>query len=899
VVVGTEFASDFNYRLHLLMRVPLIQDMLSKILADRQIPLETVSQIAVALEELLHSRWPELTDETGSFSASSLAVRIAKTWDFMGGACAVDSEATSSMAALQTAIDSLVCEDCNLMICVGAQRNMSPSKYQWLQRAGKLASADDLQNPAPFDRENTRYWPGEGCGVLLMKRHRDALRAGDTVHAVLRGTSVHHKNLLDGVRESAAETIAQSFLESERLRLLMTDAAGIVDEDELLARAAVSIAALTAPSSPLQLTSVVGQIGHTGGASAMASLIAAILSLGKNRAYPVAGLQNPLPILTREAEKVACPTQPGLLAKDDMRAKRAGLVISHGKGLAWSAVCECVPEPANADVDQGEADVATQRLPPSNQAASPVVPPSAVRSKSVDAELRVARRSVLRLVDAPTSDSGSESFQPDSAVIVIGANPVADALCRHLGQSDVTIYQLAPRDGWQAVVARLEEISDDTPPRYVFLVPDSDAEQSAHRQVDWLTWRERELELPFQSLQRWCRQLVGHESQESITLGAVTRMGGTLGLSGTVTSPVGGWVGGVLKSLRIELKRRQLPVTLKLCDFDENDSPAEIVRAFIRELANERPEAEIAFQAGRRRAVRVEVEPAEPLLRQDVTRGSTWVLTGGARGITAEVAVGLGRAYGGQLHLIGRSPLPQADVPWRNCTEQRLREIKRSIVRQAIREKQSPEKQWDRVKADMEIYDNLQRMQQLGLAVTYHSCDVSDRVALEQVLGLIRRQSGPIEGIIHGAGYARSGRLEMVKPERLRTTISAKVGGAVALMELTRNDPLRYFVGFGSISGRYGGNGLSDYAGANGMLARLCTQFRSLRTDCATSCIDWQSWDEVGMAMVPESATGTRGVLKMKFIPPAEGVGHLLRELSIGLPEGEVLIDDGEFESLL
>ncbi len=139
----------------------------------------------------------------------------------------------------------------------------------------------------------------------------------------------------------------------------------------------------------------------------------------------------------------------------------------------------------------------------------------------------------------------------------------------------------------------------------------------------------------------------------------------------------------------------------------------------------------------------------------------------------------------------------------------------------------------------------------------------------------------------------------MVKRERLQATIAAKVDGAVALMELTAQDPLRYFVGFGSISGRYGGNGLSDYAGANDMLVKLCARYRELRPRCAVSCIDWQSWDEVGMAMVAESTAGTRGILKMKFIPPTEGVEHLAGELAAGLPEREVLIDDGEFARLI
>ncbi len=154
-------------------------------------------------------------------------------------------------------------------------------------------------------------------------------------------------------------------------------------------------------------------------------------------------------------------------------------------------------------------------------------------------------------------------------------------------------------------------------------------------------------------------------------------------------------------------------------------------------------------------------------------------------------------------------------------------------------------------------------------------------------------------GIVHGAGYARTSRFETLRPAALAATIDAKVAGALALMQLTRDDPLRWFVGFGSISGRFGGNGLSDYAAANDMLAKLCAWYRTQRPQCATTCMEWQSWDEVGMAMLPDSAVGTRGVLKMQFLPPVEGVEHLKRELGAGLPEREILFDDGQFERLL
>ena len=150
--------------------------------------------------------------------------------------------------------------------------------------------------------------------------------------------------------------------------------------------------------------------------------------------------------------------------------------------------------------------------------------------------------------------------------------------------------------------------------------------------------------------------------------------------------------------------------------------------------------------------------------------------------------------------------------------------------------------------------------------------------------------------MLHGAGYGKSARFDKKRLEHVRRTIDAKVGGAAALMALTRQDPLRWFVAFGSIAGRFGGNGLTDYAAANDMLAKLIDWFRSERPQCASACFHWDSWAGVGMAMKPKSLVGAKSVLKLDFMPPEEGLAHLLAEIEAGLPECETLITNGQFQ---
>ena len=108
-----------------------------------------------------------------------------------------------------------------------------------------------------------------------------------------------------------------------------------------------------------------------------------------------------------------------------------------------------------------------------------------------------------------------------------------------------------------------------------------------------------------------------------------------------------------------------------------------------------------------------------------------------------------------------------------------------------------------------------------GVSVTYHACDVSEPRGLGRTA-----RTNPASRRPDRRHPARS-RHRAILPIRSQTarrglqTIDVKVGGAANLMTLTRRDPIRHFVGFGSISGRLGGFGQTDYSLANEMLAKL------------------------------------------------------------------------------
>ena len=119
---------------------------------------------------------PALLDETGSFTSSTLASRLSKTFNLMGGALAIDAGCASSLAALHSAADLLRSGACDTVLCAAAQRALDRPAYEELALLGWLSSAR-TDTPA--------FTPGEGVVLLLLRRLSDARRDGDRVLAVI------------------------------------------------------------------------------------------------------------------------------------------------------------------------------------------------------------------------------------------------------------------------------------------------------------------------------------------------------------------------------------------------------------------------------------------------------------------------------------------------------------------------------------------------------------------------------------------------------------------------------------------------------------------------------------------------------------------------------------------
>jgi acyl transferase domain-containing protein/SAM-dependent methyltransferase/acyl carrier protein len=128
-------------------------------------------------------------------SFSSVANRVSYVFDLKGPSMAVDTMCSSSLTAIHEACERLRRGECSLAIAGGVNLYVHPSSYIGLSAAGML-SRDGMCRS--FGKGSNGIVLGEGVGAVLLKPLSQAVRDGDSIHAVIRGSSVNHGGRTNG-----------------------------------------------------------------------------------------------------------------------------------------------------------------------------------------------------------------------------------------------------------------------------------------------------------------------------------------------------------------------------------------------------------------------------------------------------------------------------------------------------------------------------------------------------------------------------------------------------------------------------------------------------------------------------------------------------------------------------
>jgi acyl transferase domain-containing protein len=524
------------------------------------------------------------------------------------------------------------------------------------------------------------------------------------------------------------------------------------------------------------------------------------------------------------------------------------------------------------------------------------------------AQSEQTHRYALRVVPAPRRSGMPLNPELHGAALILGVNPLSESLAekiRQLGQKAIVLDTSVPIG---QIENSLNELWQHTATPHLFLTMAFDVDSARTLQEsEWRRRRPAALESPFRICQLWMQKTIDASLMEKASVVSVTQLGGDFGFSGKHVRCVEA-IGGLVKAMLIEAWMRGFRTTpMKIVDVTEGMKPQDIVSGVLQELAVPSYDMEIALRSGpqphapERYSVQAMAAPLDSArsamqhgMTNRVTRGGTWIVSGGGRGITAVIAMTLAKKYDLKLHLLGTAPVPNLSDEFVRMVAQDRSGVRRSIMNDASARGENPVEAWRNAEKAIEVDATLRECRKQNVKATYYCCDVSDFTEVADIVGQIRRTGGPIQGVIHGAGAGQDARFDRKRPDKVEKCLRAKIDGTFALMQATRQDPLQWFVTFGSISGRFGANGHTDYSLANDMMAKIVDRYRTERPEVRSLTFHWHAWGDIGMATKPEAKLALE-MIDMEFMPARDGIAHFMNELEYGGEEPEVLITDESY----
>ncbi len=230
-------------------------------------------------------------DGTGG-TLSFAANRFSYFLDLHGPSLGMESACSSSLVALHTACKSLRDGETSLAIMGGVNLVLSPDMTVAFSQARMMSPTGRCR---AFDAAADGYVRGEGCGVLILKRHGDAVRDGDNILALIRGSAINQDGTSNGITApngAAQQAVIRKACESAGIApglisYVEAHGTGTKVGDPIEIRALKAVLSEGRPEGlRCHIGSVKTNIGHLEAAAGMAGLLKTVLMLQHKEIAP-------------------------------------------------------------------------------------------------------------------------------------------------------------------------------------------------------------------------------------------------------------------------------------------------------------------------------------------------------------------------------------------------------------------------------------------------------------------------------------------------------------------------------------------------------------------------------------------------------------------------------------
>lgn len=253
----------------------------------------------------------DLVEQTGLFllrhtgnDKDFLATRVSHILDLKGPSINVQTACSTSLVAVHYAAQALLAGECDMALAGGVTIEL-PHGRGYLFEEGEILSPDGHCHAFDHRAQGTVFGSGAGCVVL--RRARDALRDGDHIWALIRGSAVNNDGSakagylapsVDGQAACIATAQAVAGVDAGSISYVECHGTGTYLGDPIeVAALTEAFRETTDAVGHCRIGSVKTNIGHLDTAAGVASLIKVALSLHHRQLPPSLGFEAPNPAI--------------------------------------------------------------------------------------------------------------------------------------------------------------------------------------------------------------------------------------------------------------------------------------------------------------------------------------------------------------------------------------------------------------------------------------------------------------------------------------------------------------------------------------------------------------------------------------------------------------------------
>ena len=374
----------------------------------------------------------------GTGSALSLASgRLSYIFGFTGPSLVVDTACSSALTAVHLAAKSLRNKECDAALAGGVNLIYNPGMSVNFSRARMISPEGKCK---VFDASANGFVRSEGCGILVLKRLSDALKANDHIYAVIRSSAINQDGPSAGQTAPSGpaqemvirKALSAGKLEPSDIDYVEAHGTGTALGDPIEARALSAVFDLKR-EKPLIVGSVKSNVGHLEAAAGAASLFKTILSLYHEKIPRNLHFKTPNPAISWDRIKITIPKNSVPWPRGE-RKRLAGVSAFGFSGTNVHIILEEAPKTTHSD----------------KKAPAPERPVHilALSAKSEETLAEVAKRILPFLKTSPKLDAGDVCFSANKGknhnnhrIIVKGETTadLSEAVFRHLsGEKSMT-----------------------------------------------------------------------------------------------------------------------------------------------------------------------------------------------------------------------------------------------------------------------------------------------------------------------------------------------------------------------------------------------------------------------------------------------------------------------------